>query len=523
MILLNGAESRELDRLSQEKYGIDSYSLMRRAGEAVADLMLRRWSRALDTSVLVVAGKGNNGGDGLVAARKLKQAGVRVEVILLAHAGEMRGDAARAHGDYVAAGGALAEVVDSGAIARAICLEKPAAVVDAIFGIGLNGEVRGLAREAIEAINSLDVPVVAVDIASGINADTGAVMGVAIEAGLTVTFGYAKYGQVSYPGAGFTGELEIADIGFAPGAIREIAPSGRMFEASDATPLLKPRADNSHKGTYGHTLIVAGSRGKSGAAILAARGALRMGAGLVTAAIPQSIAAIVAAGQPELMTAPMADREGHFAGAPAIDELRPLVAVMNALVAGPGIGVSDDTRDLVTWLVEEGAQPNRPLLIDADGLNVIAALGPALLKTAPGPIVLTPHPGEMARLLRTSAAAVNADRIGAARRLAEISGAGVLLKGARTVIATAEGGVTINSSGNPGMATPGMGDVLSGMIGALLGQGCAPGDALALAAFVHGWTADRAGQGGSVGYLAGDLAADLPRAISSLQETNDRL
>jgi NAD(P)H-hydrate epimerase len=190
---------------------------------------------------------------------------------------------------------------------------------------------------------------------------------------------------------------------------------------------------------------------------------------------------------------------------------------MIALVAGPGIGVSEDTRELMTWLVEEGAQPERPLLIDADGLNVIAALGPALLKSAHGPIVLTPHPGEMARLLGASTVAVNADRIGAARRLAEMTGAGVLLKGARTVVATPDGRVSINSSGNPGMATPGTGDVLSGMVGALLGQGMAAGDALALAAFVHGLAADRlADRFGPVGYLAGDLVAELPAAMASL-------
>ncbi|MGD0290433.1 MAG: NAD(P)H-hydrate dehydratase [Candidatus Binataceae bacterium] len=517
MILLNAAESRELDRLSQEKYGIASYSLMRRAGEAVADLLLRRWPRVIGSSVLVVAGKGNNGGDGLVAARKLMQAGARVRVILLARSADLQGDAARAHGDYVAAGGSVAEVTNADAIGTAIRAEKPAATVDAIFGTGLNAEVRGIARGAIEAINSLGVPVAAVDIASGVNADSGAVMGVAVAAGLTVTFGYAKYGHVSYPGAEFTGELEIAEIGFAAAALGEIAPRGRMIEASDVKSMLKPRSANTHKGTYGHPLIIAGSRGKSGAAILAARGALRTGAGLVTAAIPDSIAAIVAGGQPELMTAPMADRDGHFAAPAAIDELKSLAAGMNALVAGPGIGVSEDTRELMTWLVEEGAQPERPLLIDADGLNVIAALGPALLKSAHGPIVLTPHPGEMARLLGASTVAVNADRIGAARRLAEMTGAGVLLKGARTVVATPDGRVSINSSGNPGMATPGTGDVLSGMVGALLGQGMAAGDALALAAFVHGLAADRlADRFGPVGYLAGDLVAELPAAMASL-------
>jgi ADP-dependent NAD(P)H-hydrate dehydratase / NAD(P)H-hydrate epimerase len=359
--------------------------------------------------------------------------------------------------------------------------------------------------------------VVAVSLKPGSNEDSGAVMGAAIAADLTVTFGYAKYGHVTYPGAGFTGDLEIVDIGFAPAAIGEIAPRGRMIEAPEAASLLKPRGANTHKGTYGHLLVIAGSRGKSGAAILAARGALRMGAGLVTAAIPSSIAAIVAAGQSELMTAPMPDRDGQFAAPATLAELKALVPGMKALVAGPGFGVSDDTRSLVAWLIAEGAQADRPLLIDADGLNVLAAMGPAVLKSARGPVVLTPHPGEMARLLGTSTAAVNADRIGAARRLADHTGAGVLLKGARTIVVTADGRVSVNSTGNPGMATPGMGDVLSGMVGAVLGQGVGAGDALALGAFVHGLAADRlADRWGHVGYLAGDLAAELPTAVASL-------
>jgi len=570
MILLNAAESRELDRLSQEKYGIESYSLMRRAGEAVADLMLRRWPNAVGGSVLVVAGKGNNGGDGFVAARKLIQAGVRVHTILLANVADLKGDAARAYRDYVAAGGKVAEVTSEDAIGDAIAAQKPIAIVDAIFGTGLNAEVRGLARNAIETINrisfsagadaglggpdaevrgparnsietinrlsagpgqglsawiqaGLGVPVVAIDIASGVNADSGAVMGGAIAATLTVTFGYAKYGHVSYPGAGLTGDLEIAEIGFAPQAIGDLAPRGRLIEAADAASLLKPRSANTHKGTYGHPMVIAGSRGKSGAAILAARGALRTGAGLVTAAIPESVAAIVAGGQPELMTEPMPDREGHFAAPGTIDKLKALAEGMTALIAGPGIGVSEDTHKLVVWLVGEGAQPGRPLLLDADALNVIAEVGPAMLKSAKGPVVLTPHPGEMARLLGISNSAVNADRIGAARRLAELSGAAVLLKGARSVIATPEGTVFVNSSGNAGMATAGMGDVLSGIVGALLGQGLASGDALALGVFVHGLAADRlAERVGPVGYLAGDLAAELPAAFAALSSRADQ-
>jgi NAD(P)H-hydrate epimerase len=244
---------------------------------------------------------------------------------------------------------------------------------------------------------------------------------------------------------------------------------------------------------------------------------LRSGAGLVTAAIPECVSAIVAGGQAELMTEPIADHDGHFAAAPAITRLGQLIEGKDVIIVGPGIGTSDDIKGLIRWLIREGAQPDRPLLIDADALNALALIGPAQLRSARGPIVLTPHPGEMARLLNTTAGAVNADRIGAARKLAELTGAHVVLKGARSVIVGAGGEVAINSSGNPGMATPGMGDVMSGIIGALIGQGIKVEAAVVLGVFVHGLAADRlATRVGRVGYLAGDLADELPAAFSDL-------
>lgn len=521
MILLTAAESRELDRLCQVKYGVPSYSLMTRAGEAVARAVARLWPDAMAAGVLVVAGKGNNGGDGFVAARVLLDAGEKVSVVLLARATELKGDAARAHADFAARGGAVREVTDDASFDAAFAMAEPGVVIDAIFGTGLNAEVKGLPRHAIEAINrrgsSRGVPILAVDISSGVNSDTGALMGVAVRAAATMTFGYAKYGHVSYPGAELCGELEIADIGFVPEALRDVAPSGRMLERAEAAALLRPRAANTHKGTYGHLMIIAGGRGKSGAAILTARGALRCGAGLVTAAIPDAIASIVAVGQAELMTEPMPSRDGHFDAAGTIAALEPLLGGKTALVVGPGLGTSEDSARLVEWLIEKGAQPGRPLLIDADGLNVLAKIGPAITKSAPGPIVLTPHPGEMARLLGSSSVAVNADRISAAGRLAATTGSAVVLKGARSVIASPEGQIDINSSGNPGMAVPGMGDVLSGIVGALLGQGLNPAHALKLGVFLHGCAADRlAARIGPVGYLASELADELPTTIGAL-------
>jgi hydroxyethylthiazole kinase-like uncharacterized protein yjeF len=513
MILLRAAQSRKLDRLSQTRYGIPSYALMTRAGEAVAETVMRRSLEQARAGVLVIAGKGNNGGDGLVAARRLGRQGLQVSAILLASVTDLRGDAARACQDYRANGGMLLEAPNGVPVVK-----KPGVVIDAIFGTGLQAEVRSLSARAIEVINELGAPVVAVDIPSGINSDSGAVMGVAVKAARTITFGLAKYGHVSYPGAEYTGELEVADIGFAPQAIREIAPKGELIECSEAARIIPLRAANAHKGTYGHVLIIAGARGKSGAAVLASRGAMHSGAGLVTAAIPNCLSAIVAAGQPELMTEPLPDRDGGFDALGTINALRRLVDGKNALVVGPGMGAGEDTFRIVEWLLKEAAREDRPLLIDADGLNAISQHDPGILRKSPGPVVLTPHPGEMARLLKSSTTAVNSNRIGAARALVEMTGANVLLKGARSIIATAQDEIAVNSSGNPGMATAGMGDVLSGILGSLMAQGIKPGDALKLGVFVHGRAADRLAGQRRFGFLASEVAAEVPYVLSELMK-----
>jgi hydroxyethylthiazole kinase-like uncharacterized protein yjeF len=515
MILLNATQSRELDRISQEKYGIPSHSLMSRAGEAVADTLVERFPDAV-TDVLVVAGKGNNGGDGFVAGRRLIQDGFAVRSVLLGRATDLKGDAARAHAEFRASGGKVLEAVGESSLDAALS-KKPGAVIDAIFGTGLNAQVKDAPQRAIEIVNSFAVPTVAVDIASGVNSDTGAVMGAAIRASMTVTFGFAKFGHVSYPGAGLCGELRVVDIGFAPRAIEEIAPRGRFLERADLQHLIRPRPQNSHKGMYGHPLVIAGGRGKSGTVLLASRAALRTGAGLVTAAMPESIQPIVAAGQAEVMTEPIADRDGHFDGAHAPDALKMLLDGKNALIVGPGIGITDDTKRLIEWLISDACERDRPMLIDADGLNALAAIGCESLRHARGAVVLTPHPGEASRLLGVTTTAINDDRVTAARTLAERTGACVLIKGSRSVIASPDGDVFVNSTGNPGMSTPGMGDALSGIVGAMLGQHMRPLDALAVGVFLHGYAADRvAARMGRVGYIAGDLIDELPMALEAL-------
>jgi NAD(P)H-hydrate epimerase len=516
MILLTAAESRELDRLSQDKFGIDSFALMTRAGEAIAETVVALFPQCAQDGALIVAGKGNNGGDGLVAGRRLLDAGVPTRAVLLAWGSDLKGDAARAHDEFVAAGGIIVQAPEEADLDAALG-DTPEIIIDAIFGTGLNAEVRGTPRRAIEMINVRSNRVVSVDIASGVSSDTGAIMAVAVRATETVTFGFAKFGHLSYPGTDLCGRLHVVDIGFAPQAINLVAPRGRYFERPEAVPLLGSRPANSHKGNFGHPMVIAGSRGKSGAAILASRAALRTGAGLVTAAVPESVQPVVASARAELMTEPIAESEGHFAGAIAIGTLKHLVDGKTAIVFGPGAGVSQDTTELVQWLIAEVAAPDRPVLLDADGLNTLALIGCERAAAARGPLVMTPHPGEMARLLKTNTAAVNADRISAARTLAERTGACVLLKGARSVMADPGGAVCINSTGNPGMATPGMGDALCGIIGALLSRNSAPFDALTLGVFLHGYAADRvAARRGRVGYLAGDVIEEIPAAMETI-------
>src|SRR5258708_2611488 len=268
-MLLNADESREPDRISKEKYGIPAYSLMTRAGEAVADALVERFPDAT-TDVLVVAGKGNNGGDGFVAGRRLIQDGFAVRAVLIGRATNLKGDAQRAHVEFRASGGKVVEASEDSSLEAALS-KRPSAAIDAIFGTGLNAEVKDGPRRAIEIINSFAVPTVAVDIASGVNADTGAIMGVAIKASLTVTFGFAKFGHVSYPGAGQTGELRIVDIGFAPRAIDAIAPRGRFLERADLQHLIRPRPQNSNKGIDGHPLVIAGGSGQPRAGFPASR------------------------------------------------------------------------------------------------------------------------------------------------------------------------------------------------------------------------------------------------------------
>lgn len=513
MQLVTVAQMRALDRLTIERYGTPGYTLMQRAGRGAVAVLLAEFPRRGGGRVVVCAGRGNNGGDGFVIARELRRRRIPVEVFLLGTAREVRGDAARALAEYRRAGGTVEPCRSARHISALRSRLRGAAVaVDAIVGTGLTGPVDGVPAEVIALLNGSGTPVFAVDIPSGLDADRGVPLGPAVRARATATFGFAKIGQVTYPGIEYVGRLAVVDIGIAAEAVEAVAPRARLLEDGDMGPLVPVRAPTAHKGDTGHLLVIAGGLGKTGAAKLCALGAARAGAGLVTAAVPASQQPVVAAGLLEAMTAVVADRAGEVDFDPAA--LAQLLDGKRAVAVGPGIGTGAGARATVEWLLEHAAVP---VVVDADGLNCLAGRVDRI-GGASAQVVLTPHPGEMARLTGLATAEVQADRVAAARRLAGAQRCTVVLKGARTVIAGADGAVAVNPTGNPGMASGGMGDVLTGILGGLLAQGLGPVEAAGLAAYVHGMAADEAAADhGVIGLIASDVIDRIPRVLRRLQ------
>jgi len=508
MRAVTSAQIAELDRRATEEYGIPVPRLMEAAGRRVAQAA-RELLGGARGPVVVLVGKGNNGGDGLVAARHLAAAGTAVTALLVAPESEYAGEAGRT----------LAEAKASGVevrLAAPEALQEPlgeaALIVDALFGTGFRGPARGLAAEVIRAANLAGRPILAVDVPSGLDADSGRAEGPAIRAAATVTMGLPKVGLLVYPGADLAGAIYVADIGY-PGVLADDASIRTHLVTPDMVRARIPaRPRDSHKGTYGRTLVVAGSVGFTGAAVLAALGALRAGAGLVTLGVPADAYPVIASHVVEAMPTPLPARDGALSteARARIDEL---VALSEAVAVGPGLSTAPGVRAVVEGLLQAG----RPLVIDADGLNVLAGRAD-VLRTAAGPLVITPHPGELARLLGKPTAEITRDRLGEARRAAGEFRCVVVLKSASTVVATPDGDAYIVRAGNPGMATGGMGDVLTGAIASLIGQGVPPTDAAWVGAYLHGLAADLlAEERGMVGMLASEVAHRLPEAIRRVQ------
>jgi NAD(P)H-hydrate epimerase len=514
MIVVTAQEMREIDRLTIEKYAVPSLVLMERAGAAITEAVLERFARPAKKGVLIVAGKGNNGGDGFVVARLLKKRRIDCAVALLARKDELSPDATHNLRAFLKLKGKVVEIAAGGLDQLNREITGKGLLVDAIFGTGMKNEVRGHYAEVITWMNASGLPVVAVDIPSGLHTDTGMPLGVAVQAEMTVSLGYPKIGEVIYPGLDYVGDLAVADIGIDSNAVREVDPKTELLVQDEIKWLVPIREPDTHKGTYGHLLAMAGSRGKTGAAILACRAAMRAGAGLTTLAGPRALNDIFASSLVEVMTEPLGDNGCETIETLSEQEWRRLLERKDAFLFGPGIGVSEATHSALRWLL---SNLELPWVIDADGLNNLALEIDRLRHAKMAPI-LTPHPGEMARLIGKDTATVNQDRIGIARSFAVANRCHIVLKGARTVIATPDGKVFINSTGNPGMASGGMGDVLAGMLGALLGQGLAPEDAMKLGVYLHGFAADCvAAEKGEIGLIASDVIEELPNAMRRLQ------
>lgn len=508
--VVTAEEMRRADRRAAEAFGLPSLLLMENAGRGAVQAMEAAFGPLQGRRVAILCGKGSNGGDGFVAARHLAARGAEVEVFLLAPAREVKGDAAVNLAVLQRSGLAFREVRTPEALAAVRgSVARADLVVDALFGTGLAGPASGLVAEAIELVNAAARPVVALDLPSGLSSDHGRLLGPVIQATLTVTFGLLKRGLLLYPGAVKAGRVEVVDLGLPARLLGEGIAVG-LLEAADIRAAFPPRLPHAHKGSYGHLLVLAGSVGKTGAAVMTSLAALRVGTGLVTLGVPASQQPVVAAHLMEGMTEPLPETPARTLGARALGRIAELAARMEAVALGPGVGLEAETQELVRELIRA---LEAPMVVDADGLTALAGHLP-LLKEARGPRLLTPHPGELARMLGSSVPEVEADRIGVVQRLTGETGAWVALKGARTVIGGPDGEVALNPTGNPGMATGGTGDLLTGIVGGLLAQGHPPLLALRAGVYLHGLAGDLAREAkGEEGMIAGDLLEAIPEAI----------
>ena len=487
--------------------------------------------------IIVLCGGGNNGGDGLVTARILHNQGRDVEVFLAARPRDLKGDAKI---NYNAAKKFGVKIFP---VKRFLTLygrfmKRPyqkgyrhtppgqILIIDALLGTGLNRDARRPISEVIKKINELSMPVVSIDIPSGISSDTGQILGGAVRARITVTFGLPKRGHYLYPGAEYSGDLSIEDIGFPHGLTSSEKIKVNLPQEKDIISLMPERPKYSHKGTYGHVLLIAGSRGKTGAALMAAKACLRSGAGLVTIGVPESLISSLQSRVTEEMLLPLYDKgNGTLSLKSAADILSFLKKKANVLAIGPGLSVDDEISELIGRLI---IKAHTPMVIDADGLNAIAGRM-SMLNKCKAPVVLTPHVGEMARLLQGSRvrvqgsekeriAEIEQDRIGMALSFSKKTGTYLVLKGVPTVIATPDGNAFVNQTGNPGMATAGTGDVLTGIISSLLAQRITPQNASILGVYLHGLAGDIAAQKkGRYALVASDLINTFPGVLRRVE------
>lgn len=528
MKVVTAAEMRQIDRDTIEGIGIPGIVLMETAGNAIVRAIEQHYPTCQRIGIL--AGKGNNGGDGIVIARQLAHLGRDVHLFLVSPQESFTGEA---HINLQIAknlGLRIEEILTDATPESDVFKERETSLnqiascqllVDAILGTGLRGTVRSPIATVINAINNLPIPILSVDLPSGLDADTGHPLGTCVQADRTVTIGLPKRGLLMHPGAERTGKLEVVDIGFPEQVVDAQDIKVNWTSAAQASQWMPPRLPDSHKGSYGRVLVIAGSTGMTGAAALASKAALRVGAGLVTLAIPKHLNPILEGLLPEVMTLPLSETDtGSFAVSATSAILEFAEKTKSILAIGPGLSQHPETVSLVHELIRQNREQELGLrmVIDADGLNALAQ-DRNILSLLGRETVLTPHPGEMARLTNASVPTLEKDRIRTAQQFASEHGVTLVFKGAPTVSANANGDVWINATGNPGMATGGMGDVLTGVIAGLIAQGIPSENAATLGVYLHGLAGDIVAERlGMHGLIASDVLKAVPQAISSLTQ-----
>lgn len=513
MKLVTAQQIKNIDRRAIREFGIPGTVLMENAATAILAEMERFFDGLSGVKIGIICGKGNNGGDGMALARRLRIRGVPVRVALLAPFSAFSGEAKVNLSILRKMDVEILPNANSRALAD--IMEWSDILVDAMLGVGLSAPLKGAYAQAAMMLNISGRPVVAVDIPTGINADTGAMMGSAVRADLTLTMALPKRGLVLHPGASYAGQVRVADIGIPAEAIDKENITVHLLDRGSVWGAFRKRESDTHKGDYGHLMVIAGSLGKAGAAAMAAKGALRSGAGLVSVAAPMGLVPVIQQQVFEAMCIPSAESIDGTLGIGAEEELIKAAGRMTACAVGPGLSTHYETVQTIRGFIQ---RLTLPLVVDADGINALAG-SLDILKRLKAPAVLTPHPGEMGKLLGVSSNDVQKDRIGIASDFAKHYNVTLVLKGAGTVIASPAGDVFINSTGNPGMATAGTGDVLTGMIGGLLAQGYPEVQAACLGVYLHGLAGDLAAkEKGETSLVAGDMIEKIPEAIRETME-----
>lgn len=518
MKFVTAAEIRTIEQIAIEEYGIPGVVLMENAGREATRQIERIMGTIYNKKIAIFAGKGNNGGDGYVVARHLYNQGGKVKVFLIGSKSSVTGDALVNLQIITAMGIDVIEIVNDGDWDKIkIAMTFTDCLVDALLGTGFTGQLCGHMAQVVESINKTNKVVIAIDIPSGVDADTGQIRGTAVKANHTITFSLPKQGLLLYPGASYAGDISVSDIGIPRTLLTDSAIKQNMITGTAVGEIFKKRTPDVHKGNCGKVLIIAGSKGLTGAAALTSDAAARTGAGLVTLGIAESLHDIMEAKLTEVMTQPLAETAEGIMGNEAIDEIKEMSYHSDIVAIGPGLGRHEDTMNAVRQVITD---VDKPFVIDADALYALVNYTHILAEAKAVP-VLTPHSGEMARLVGLTVDEVNQDRVYITRAAAIEWGSIVILKGAHTLVAFPDGEVYININGNAGMATGGTGDVLTGVIAGLMAQGLSSHEAALVGVYIHGLAGDIVARSGMIGMLASDIIRALPAAIFGIQEKDE--